>query len=50
MARIARLDANYSQAWTFQEVRETARDLIALTLDIDQAEVGQVLVTNNDWR
>ena len=43
------LDANYTQARTFEEVREMARDLIALALDIDEAEVGEILVTENDW-
>ena len=38
MARVAGLDANYTQATTFEEAREMARDLIALALDIDQAE------------
>ena len=50
VARVAGLDANYTEARTFEEVREMARDLIALALDIDEAEVGHVVVTENDWR
>ena len=50
VARVAGLDANYTQARTFEEVREMARDLIALALDIDEAKVGQIVVTENDWR
>ena len=50
MARVAGMDANYTQARTFEEVRKMARDLIALALDIDEAEVGETLVTENDWR
>ena len=50
VARVAGLDANYTQARTFEEVREMARDLIALALDIDEVEVGEILVTKNDWR
>ena len=50
VARVAGMDANYTQARTFEEVRKMARDLIALALDIDEAEVGETLVTENDWR
>lgn len=50
VARVAGLDANYTQARTLEEVREMARDLIALALDIDEAEVGPIEVTENDWR
>lgn len=50
VARVAGLDANYTQARTFEEVREMARDLIALALDIDEAEVGHIVVIENDWR
>ena len=50
VARVAGLDANCTQARTLEEVREMARDLIALALDIDEAEVGQIVVTENDWR
>ena len=50
VAQGAGLDANYTQARTFEEVREMARDLIALALHIDEAEVGEILVTENDWR
>ena len=50
VARVAGLDANYTQARTFDEVPEMARDLIALALDIDEAEVGEILVTEHDWR
>jgi len=50
VARVAGLDANYTQARTFEGVREMARDLIALALDIDEAEVGEIVVTEHDWR
>jgi len=50
VARVAGLDANYTQARTLEEVRDMARDLIALALDIDETEVGEIVVTENDWR
>ena len=50
VARVAGLDANYTQARTLEEVREMARDLIALALDIDEAEVGPIEVTENYLR
>lgn len=50
VARVAGLDANYTQARTFEEVHEMARDLISLALDIDEDEVGEIVVTENDWR
>ena len=48
VTRVAGLDANYTQARTFEEVQDMARDLIAIALDVD--EVGEILVTENDWR
>ena len=50
VARVSGLDANYTQATTFEEVPKMARDLIALALDVDESEVGESLVTENDWR
>lgn len=50
LVRVAGLDANYTQARTFDEVEEMARDLIALVLDIDESGVGPILITENDWR
>ena len=50
VARVAGLDANYAQAATFDEMWGMARDLIALAFDIDEAEVGEIVVTVNDWR
>ena len=50
VVRVAGLDANYTQARTFEEVEATARDLIALVLDVDESEVGRMVVTENDWR
>lgn len=50
VVRVPGLDANYTQARTLEEVEEMARDLIALVLDIDQAEVGEIIITENDWR
>jgi hypothetical protein len=47
---VAGLGANYIQARTLEEVPEMARDPIALALDIDEAEVGPIEVTENDWR
>lgn len=38
------LDANYTQAGTFEEVEGMARNLIALVLDIDEAAVGTIHV------
>lgn len=45
VGKVAGLDANYTQARTFDEVEEMARDLIALVLDIDEADVGPIVVT-----
>ena len=45
VGEVAGLDANYTQARTFDEVEEMARDLIALVLDIDEADVGPIVVT-----
>ena len=50
VARVAGLDANYTQARTFEEVEDTTRDLIAMALGIDEAEVGPIEVTERDWR
>ena len=50
VARVAGLDANYTRARTFEEVRDMARDLITLAMDIDEGEVGEILLTENDWR
>ena len=48
--RVVGLDANYTQARTFDEVGEMARDLIALVLNVDQTEVGLIEVIENRWR
>ena len=50
VTRVAGLGANYTQARTLEEVPEMARDLIALALDIDEADVEPIEVTENDWR
>ena len=50
VARVAGLDANYTQARTLEEVRDMARELIALALDVDEAEVGPIEVTENYLR
>lgn len=50
VARVVGLDANCTQARTLEEVREMARELIALALDVDEAEVGPIEVTETDWR
>ena len=50
LVRVPGLDANYTQARTLEEVEEMARDLIALTLDIDETEVGEIVITKRDWR
>ena len=39
------LDATCTLARTLEEVREMAGDLIALALDLNEAEVGPVEVT-----
>ena len=44
------LDADYTQAWTLEEVRPVARDRIALALDIHEADVGPIEATENYWR
>ena len=50
LARVLGLDANYTQARTFEEVEGMARDLIALVLDVEEAEVGTIHVVERDWR
>ena len=50
VARVLGLDANYTQARTFEEVEGMARDLIALVLDIDEADVGTIQVRERDRR
>jgi len=50
VVRVPGLDANYTQARTLEEVEEMARDLIALTLDIDETEVGEIVITKRDSR
>ena len=50
VVRVPGLDANYTQARTLEEVEEMARDLIALALDINKAEVGELVITERDWR
>ena len=47
--RVPDLDANYTQARKPEEVEEIARDLIALALDIEEAEVGELVITKRDW-
>ena len=41
------LDDNHTQARTLEDVREMARDLVALVLEIDEADVGQIEVPEN---
>ncbi|MDE0170726.1 MAG: hypothetical protein OXS29_14660 [bacterium] len=50
VARVLGLDANYTQAKTFEEVEGMARDLIALALDVAEADVGTIHVLERDWR
>lgn len=50
VVRVPGLNANYTQARTLEEVEEMARDLIALALDINETEVGELVITERDWR
>ncbi len=50
VARVVGLDANHTQAGTFEEVEGMARNLIALVLDIDEAAVGTIHVMERDRR
>ena len=50
VVRVVGLDANYTQARTFDKVGEMARDLIALALDVDESDVGLIEVIENNWR
>lgn len=50
VVRVPGLDANYTQARTLEEVEEMARDLISLALDINKTEVGELVITERDWR
>lgn len=50
VARVPGLDANHTQARTLEEVEGMARDLIAVVLDVDEADVGTIQVVSRDWR
>ena len=50
VARVAGLGANHTQARTFDEVGDMARDLIALASDTEETQVGEMVITENDWR
>lgn len=43
------LKFGYTQAEHFHEVEATARDLIACSLDIDETEVGTIVVSETVW-
>ena len=45
LVRVVGLEANHTQAGTLEGVEGMARSLIALVLDVEEAEVGQIVVT-----
>jgi len=47
--RVVGLKFGYTQAAHRDEVEEMARDLIACSLDVDEAEVGNVVVSERVW-
>ena len=47
--RVVGLKFGFTQARRFDEVEESARDLIACSLDVDQTEVGEIVVSETVW-
>lgn len=47
--RVAGLKFGFTQATRFDEVEETARDLIACSLDVNETEVGRIVVSETVW-
>ena len=47
--RVVALMFGFTQAARFDEVEEAVRDLIACSLDVDEAEVGEIVVSEKVW-
>lgn len=47
--RVLGLRFGYTQAAHFDEVENAARDLIACALDIEEADVGAIVVNERVW-
>lgn len=47
--RVLGLKFGYTQAAHFNEVENAARDLIACSLDIDETDVGAIVVNERVW-
>lgn len=47
--KVVGLKFGYSQAAHFDEVEDVARDLIACSLDIEETEVGTIVVNETVW-
>ena len=47
--RVLGLKFGFTQAAHRDEVEETARDLIACSLDVDETEVGRIVVSERVW-
>ena len=47
--KVVGLKFGYTQAANFDEVEEVARDLIACSLDIDETDVGTIVVNETVW-
>jgi hypothetical protein len=47
--RVVGLKFGYTQAAHFDEVKDAARDLIACSLDIDETDVGTIVINEKVW-
>ena len=47
--KVLGLKFGYTQAARFDEVEDAARDLIACSRDIDESEVGTIVVSERVW-
>lgn len=47
--RVVGLKFGFTQAGRFDEVEEAARDLIACSLDVNETEVGGIVVSETVW-
>ena len=47
--KVVGLKFGYTQAAHFDEVEDAARDLIACSMDIDQTDVGTIVVSERVW-
>lgn len=43
------LKFGYTQAERFEDIEDMTRDLIACALDVDEAEVGTIVVSERVW-